>query len=387
MRIAIDLTSLLPQPTGVDNYLKQLVLNLSKIDHENQYMILINYEDRNVFQGMLPRNFTAIALCLRPRAVRLLFQQIILPVAAMGWNADVVHSPSFIMPLYRGGQRHVVTIHDMTFFSLPECHITLRRSSSYKRAVLWSIRRAHLVIAPSQSTKQHILDVIPDMAPDQIRVIPQGIGEEFRVYPEAEARRELSRLCLPSPYILYVGTIEPRKNLQRLVESYRTLLTKERLSEHLVLAGRLGWGYGELMQQLGSPELRGKVHLLGYVAQSDLPWLYAGARLFVYPSLQEGFGFPPLEAMACGVPTISSLSSSLAENLQGAAELVPPDDEDGLTAAMHQLLYDDVRRAKYRQEGLARIAKFRWEQTAQDTLNCYRDVGCSEELPASHARS
>ena len=385
MRIAIDLTSLLPQPTGVDNYLKQLVLHLCKVDHENQYLILINYEDRHVFQGMLPHNFTRVALCLRPRPVRLLFQQIALPVAAIGWNADVVHSPSFIMPLYRGGQRHVVTIHDMTFFSLPQCHITLRRSSFYKRAVLSSIRRAHMVIAPSYATKQHILDVIPDLAPDHIRVIPQGIGEEFRVYPQAEVRRELSRLCLPSLYILYVGTIEPRKNLQRLVESYRTLVIREGLSEHLVLAGRLGWGYGALMQQLDCPELRGKVHLLGYVTQSDLPWLYAGARLFVYPSLQEGFGFPPLEAMACGVPTISSLSSSLAENLQGAAELVPPDDEEALTAAIRQLLYDEVRREKYRQEGLARIAKFRWEETAQHTLNCYRDVGCSGESPAGHS--
>ena len=373
MKVAIDLTALLPEPTGVDNYMTSLVLGLGKVDDISRYKIFVNYEDRRLFHDRLPGNFTVVPLCFRPRPVRLLFQQVGLPAAAGAWGADVVHSPSFITPMFRGRSRHVLTVHDMTFFSLPGCHIPLRRSAPYRRAVLESIRRADIVIVPSNATRQAILEVMPQFNPQRIRVIPHGVGEEFRPLPE-DGVRNVSRLQLPPSYILYVGTIEPRKNLQRLVESYRKLRIKESIDEHLVLAGRLGWGYKELLAQLDDPALRETVHLIGYVSQSDLPSIYAHARLFVYPSIAEGFGFPPLEAMACGVPTISSASSSLAENLQGAAELIPSDDGEALTEAMSQLLHDEARRAKYREEGLARAAKFRWEETARHTLDCYREV-------------
>jgi glycosyltransferase involved in cell wall biosynthesis len=132
------------------------------------------------------------------------------------------------------------------------------------------------------------------------------------------------------------------------------------------------------LKQVESPELRGKVHLPGYIPQEELPWLYAGAKMFVYPSLQEGFGFPPLEAMACGVPTVSSLSSSLAENLRGAAELVPPEDIGALTDAMRRLLQDESLRAKRKAQGLERAAKYRWEETARQTVNCYLTVATNQ---------
>ena len=173
---------------------------------------------------------------------------------------------------------------------------------------------------------------MPDIRSERIHVIPAGVGEEFHLQAANDVQRARSRLKLNWPYILYVGTIEPRKNLQRLVESYERLIAKGGVREHLVLAGRLGWDYKGILEQINSPALRDRVHLPGYISQGDLPLLYAGARLFVYPSLEEGFGFPPLEAMACGVPTIASLSSSLAENLREAAELVPPDDTEALTA-------------------------------------------------------
>lgn len=141
-----------------------------------------------------------------------------------------------------------------------------------------------------------------------------------------------------------------------------------------MLVGRLGWGYDELLKQIDDLDLHNRVHLAGYVHQKDLPLLYAGAALFVYPSLQEGFGFPPLEAMACGAPTISSQTSSLTENLQGAAKLVPPNDPEPLTEAMHQLLNDKASREQHRREGFARALRFRWKETALRTLRCYQDV-------------
>jgi glycosyltransferase involved in cell wall biosynthesis len=153
-----------------------------------------------------------------------------------------------------------------------------------------------------------------------VRVIPAGIGEEFKVYPQGAIQKTLGRLGLPASYILYVGTIEPRKNLELLVQGYKRLVTMGKTKEHLVLAGRMGWGYDDLLKQIENSELQNLVHVVGYVDQKDLPLLYAGAILFVYPSLQVGFGFPPLEAMACGVPTISSQGSSLGENLQGCGK-------------------------------------------------------------------
>jgi len=372
MRIAIDFTAFIPQMTGVDTYMKQLVSNLAMVDRTNQYRIYHNHEDRRIFADNLPGNFSHTSLSARPRLLRLISQQGMLPVAASGWKADVVHSPSFIMPYLRGAARHVLTVHDMTSFSHPHCHIALRRSWLYRRMVLASLRRADAVVVPSRATRQAILEFLPDLQPDRIHVTVPGIGEEFRLSDPASVREVVARLKLPQPYILYVGTLEPRKNLPALVESYRRLVEAGAIKEHLVLAGKLGWGYEALLKQIQVPALRGRVRLAGYVDQKDLPAVYAGARLFVYPSLHEGFGFPPLEAMACGVPVISTRSSSLTENLEPGAELVAPDDVAGLAGAMQRLLTDDTLRAKRRGQGLEQARQYRWEQTARETVKSYQ---------------
>lgn len=374
MRIAIDLTALLPHATGVDNYLTRLVTHLGRVDPDNDYTVFLNYEDRRRFAGLLPGNFTVVPACLRPRPWRLLFQQVALPALARGLGVDLLHSPSFLMPLYRGRQRHVLTVYDVTFFTHPDCHIPLRRSRLYQRALLQSVRSADLVTVPSRFTQQGILDLMPGMRPERIKVIAPGVGEEFRPRTADEVRAAIKRLGLPASYVLYVGTIEPRKNLPRLVESYRQLVAERGIVEHLVLAGRLGWDYDEVLSRIAAPALRERVHVVGYIDQNDLPWLYAGARLFVYPSLEEGFGFPPLEAMACGVPTISSRTSSLLENLQGAAELVDPADGRKLTEAMGRLLEDEGRRAGLREQAFSRVRQFRWEHTARQTLACYKEL-------------
>jgi glycosyltransferase involved in cell wall biosynthesis len=371
MRIAIDVTALLPLKTGIDTYLTQLVFHLAKVDMRNEYMILHNHEDRRLFAGNLPPNFGLLSICVRPRPIRLFSQQIAFPAATAIWKADIVHSPSFIMPYLRGSARHVLTVHDMTSFSHPNCHIPLRRSEIYKRILFASLHRTDLVIVPSQSTREAILKFLPDFQPDRIHVTVPGIGEEFRLCDRALVQEVAARLTLPQPYILYVGTLEPRKNLPMLVESYRRLVETGTIKEHLVLAGKLGWGYESLLKQIKVPALRGKVHLAGYVDRKALPAVYAGARLFVYPSLHEGFGFPPLEAMACGVPVISTQTSSLVENLKEAAELVEPNDVQGLAEAMRRVLTDDVRWAALRAQGLERASRYRWEQTARETLNVY----------------
>ena len=183
IRIVFDLTALLPQETGVDRYLIELVTHLGKIDQSNQYRIYINWEDRHRFDGQLPGNFQVLVCSRRARLVRLFFQQVLLPILAMWWGADVVHSPSFIIPMMRGRQRHVLTVHDMTSFTLPGCHTRLHDSSASRQLVLCSIRRAHLVIVPSASTQKDIYHWLPAISRTKVRVIPHGIGEEFKIYP------------------------------------------------------------------------------------------------------------------------------------------------------------------------------------------------------------
>lgn len=374
MRVGIDLTALLPMATGVDVALRGLVTALATVDRDTRYSIFVNREDAALFAGTLPSNFALAALSRRPRPARLAFQQVLLPLYAAARRLDVVHSPSFIMPMIRGRTRHLLTIHDMTSFSLPDYHIPLRRSAGYRHAVLASIRRADLVTTPSEFVRRDLLTRAPDVPPERVRVLGWGIGDEFRPRPEAEARVALDHLGLPWPYVLYVGAVQPRKNLSCLLEAYRRLIAAGDVDEHLVIAGPLAWDLEAVLPGLDEPTLRARVHRTGYVSARDLPWLYAGARLFVFPSFEEGFGFPPLEAMACGVPTVSSEGSSLVENLEGAAELVPPDAPDALVAAMRRLLVDDDERQRRSALGIVRAARFRWDETARRARDCYYEL-------------
>jgi len=375
LRVGIDLTALLPSPTGVDNYLERLVGALAAIDSQTRYTVFVNAEDRRRLAEPLPDNFEVLGRCLRPRPVRLLFQQLLLPAFSVTRRLDVLHSPSFIMPMVRSRPRHLLTVYDMTFFSHPACHERLRRSAPYRRAIVLSLRRADLVTVPSESAAGEVVHYVPEVPRSRLRVVPPGIGEEFRPAPAADVDRVRRQLGLDRPYLLYLGTIEPRKNLVRLVEAFSALAAGGQIEEDLVLAGKLGWGYEPVLEAIRHGGCGSRVRRVGYVAREDLPALLSGARIFVYPSLAEGFGFPPLEAMACGVPTIAARSTSLAENLEGAAELVPADDAPALAAAILKVLRDPGVRSALRERGRERAARFRWQRTAELTADCYRALG------------
>lgn len=378
-RIAIDLTALLPNVSGVDRYMLAMVSSLPSLELEHKYVLFINVEDRERIQSLLsglshgPSRFGLIAATRRSRVMRLIWQQSILPLAVKAMNIDIVHSPSFLMPMARGGAGHILTVHDMTSFLLPTYHPWYRRGRTYEWAVRNSIRRADLVSVPSTATRDDVLRAVPEKDPGDVRVIPCGLSAAFTPRSHADCAPVLARLGLHRPYILYVGTLDPRKNLARLIDAYVEICQRGSVREHLVIAGQPGWRGGISWENV-PPALRERVHEIGYVADADLPFLYAGATVFAYPSLMEGFGFPPLEAMACGAPVIASNLSALRENLEGAACLVSPQDTSSIAAALERMVVDVQMQSHYRDAGLRHAARYRWDSFAQSTAACYDEI-------------
>jgi glycosyltransferase involved in cell wall biosynthesis len=374
LRVGIDLTPLLPVPTGVDQYLVEIVRAISRMDRETLFFVLVNWEDRKRLAGGLGKNFTVVPVATRARLVRFLSQQFLLPMLAAALRFQVIHSTSFLMPFFRGKSSHVLTVFDTTMLDLPDCHNWYRRSFPFRAAVAMSIRRADLILVPSRHVQQEVLPRLPAGADEgRVRVVPLGVGDRFSP-PESLNRQGLppSLRGIPS-YVLFVGTIEPRKNVETLLEGYRRAVQGSRLEEHLVLTGKHGWGRDPRRVLDKMPEVRGRVHFTGYVDPETLLALYRNAKLFIYPSKEEGFGLPPLEAMACGVPTVAADTSSLRENLRGAATLIPPGDPEALRAALVRVLGNPELRETLRREGQVRARRFTWEQAARLTLDGYRE--------------
>jgi glycosyltransferase involved in cell wall biosynthesis len=372
MRVAIDLTALLPQRTGVDTYMLGMVRALAEIDRETHYSLYVNRADAPALRG-LPRNFSVRRASLRPRLIRLAFQQLLLPLAAATRGVDVVHSPAFISPLVRGRQRHLLTIHDLTSFSIPEAHTRLHRSSAYRALVARSIRAADRVSVPSAWVASELRERFPEIG-GRVRVDPPGIGSHFRPQSETEVAPVLARLGIEAPYLLFVGTLQPRKNVLGLLAAYRLLVERRPDTPRLALVGASGWGDGALRSVISDPLLQDRIVLPGYVSASDLPALYGGATIFLFPSLAEGFGFPPLEAMASGTPVVASDSSSLTENLAGAAELVPATDAGALAATIERLLADRGARETLAARGLERARRFSWAELGRRMAANYAEL-------------
>jgi glycosyltransferase involved in cell wall biosynthesis len=233
-----------------------------------------------------------------------------------------------------------------------------------------SVHRARRILAVSESTKRDLIQCY-DLSPDKVDVVYNGVDPAFRPLPSdkiAPFRREAD---LPERFMLFVGTLEPRKNVVGLLEAYARL-PKGR--PPLMLVGGKGWLYDEIFARVEALELTREVHFVGFVAAETLPLWYNAADLFVYPSLYEGFGLPALEAMACGTPVITSTASSLPEVVGDATRLVDPSDTDGLAATMAQLLGSREQREQMRVAGLAQASKFSWEKTAIQTAHCFRQA-------------
>ena len=302
-------------------------------------------------------------------AVRSVWMQFVLPGVLRRVRPDLAHFTNYLAPLFCPVP-YVVSVHDMSLSLLPECH-TLKKRLLTSTFVPSVARGARLVLTPSESTRHDVVRLL-GIDPARVRSIPYAPPPGFG--PVAAGPEGLATAYgLRPPYFLYVGTIEPRKNLERTLRAFARLAAAHP-DHRFVLAGQIGWGCEGVLREAARPELKDRVQVLGYVAEDDLPLLYAHAEALVYPSLYEGFGLPVVEAMACGCPVITSNGSSLSEVAGDAALLVDPHDEGALAAALEAVAGDAALRAALRERGLAHVARYTWARTARETALAYRDA-------------
>jgi glycosyltransferase involved in cell wall biosynthesis len=350
---------------GMTWYIYNLLAHLPEADRGIRYTAFLSEKDYGGSPGLkLQRSRLPTD---RP-AVRIVWEQLIQPSVARRAGLDLIHGLAFVGPM-GSGCPFTVTVHDLSFLFYPQGFRTLNRLYLRLFARL-SARRARRVIAVSESTKRDVVEQY-GVAPEKVDVVYNGVDPVFRPLPADQVSAFRAHRGLPDHFILFVGTLEPRKNIARLLQAYAQLPGAR---PPFMFVGGKGWFYDEIFTLVERLELGTEVHFVGYVPADDLPMWYNAADLFVYPSLYEGFGLPPLEAMACGTPVVTSTASSLPEVVGQAALLVDPADTGALARAIERGLADADLRAQMRAEGLARVAGFSWRETARRTADSYRQA-------------
>lgn len=371
MRIGIDATALPPQPVGAGNYIIQLIRALSALEPEDEYVIFAQKSGRTLIDLPTSRRFHWQVVEDMTPAVRLMWEQTVLPRLTRQAKIDVLHSLHYTKPLWPGCAS-VVTFHDMTFFLYPHLHTRSKRIF-FPIATRMSARQAKAIIADSESTRQDIIRLLR-VSEEKVFTVLLGVDPSFRPIKDSALKKRIEEhYHLPDKFILYLGMVEPRKNLPMLIRAYNELVERG-AEEHLVVAGRFGWMYEDIFRLVELFGLKDRVHFTGYVSQNDLPVVYNLARVFVYPTLYEGFGLPPLEAMACGVPVITTNVSSLPEIVGDAGILIPANDRVALVNALENVLNNREISAELAAKGPQRAAQFTWERTARQTLKVYQHV-------------
>jgi glycosyltransferase involved in cell wall biosynthesis len=373
MKIGIDASLNVGEKAGVGSYTASLIEGLAAVDSRNKYVLypFFYYIFDPDFKSLRPpaANFSVHFQALPDRWIRFLWNRSRIPRHLLLGKLDVLHSTTFCAPAKHFGKL-VVTIYDISFLRYPEHHTEANRIHCL-RGTLDAARWADRIIAISEHTKRDLIEYL-NIKEERINVALGAARREFHPRPECEVQTCLrERWQLYKPYLLSVGTVEPRKNTRLLIRSYCSLPAEIREQYPLVLAGGKGWLSSNLyawVQELGAGST---VKLLGYVPQADLPLLYCGAACFLYPSLYEGFGLPPLEAMACGTPVITSNTSSLPEVVGDAGILIDPRSEIELKEAIRKVLDKPGLCQEMSRKSLQRASLFSWEKTAKETLRVY----------------
>jgi glycosyltransferase involved in cell wall biosynthesis len=362
--LGFDATTLVGRLSGVGYYTARLLEGLAGAAGKGIVERLVVLSNREV--PPFPHNGNVEVHTWGRFGVRSVWMQAVLPWILRRVRPDLVHFTNYLAPL-ACPVPYVVSIHDMTMTLFPECHTAKKRLLT-STLVPRIARGAHLVLAPSESTRRDVVRLL-GLDPQRVRVVPYAPGPGFG--PVTADRERLAAYGLRGPYFLYVGTLEPRKNLARTLRAFATLSSS--LPDHrFVLVGQRGWNCDDVLREVEASA--GRALVLGYVSEEDLPQMYAQATALVYPSLYEGFGLPVVEAMACGTPVITSRGSSLEEIGGDAALLVDPLDERALADAMHAVATDAALADGLRRRGLQAARRYDWSRTARETAEAYREA-------------
>ncbi|MCG3211323.1 MAG: D-inositol-3-phosphate glycosyltransferase [Anaerolineae bacterium] len=307
--------------------------------------------------------------------VRIFWEQFIQPLALRRAGIDLLHALAFVAPA-ASPCPYVVTVYDLSFIRYPEAFRPFNRW--YLRYFTGrTVQRARAVIAISESTRQDVINFL-GVPPERVHTIYCGSDAAFQPLPLAQIDAFKAAQNLPADFVLFLGTLEPRKNIEGLIRAYALWRKQQPSAPPLIIAGGQGWYYQHIFNLVKELNLTDTIRFPGYVPQESLPLWYNAASLFVYPSHFEGFGLPVLEAMACGTPVITSTAASLPEVAGNAARLIDPGDAPDLAAAMAQVYNQPELRQHMTAAGLARAAQFSWQATAQNTVAIYQKVTANE---------
>jgi glycosyltransferase involved in cell wall biosynthesis len=367
MRIAIDARKL--HDFGIGTYIRNLLRQLARLDTESEYVLLCQERDKPV-AGALGPNFRSLVNDSPSYSLR---EQVSVPAALRREHPDVFHAPHYVLPVLTRCPS-VVTIHDCIHLMFPQ-YLPNRAAYVYARASIWSAaRKSTRILTVSESSKRDILRFF-DVPPEKITVIYNAIDERFRQQPsDDEVIRVQERFQLHGDFVMYAGNVKPHKNLERLIEAFHLVRHEAGLDVKLVVIGDEVSKYAELRRAVHRHNLHKYVRFLGFMPDETLAVLYRLAAVFVFPSLYEGFGLPPLEAMASGAPVVTSNVSSLPEVAGDAALLVDPYDPRAIADGIRRVLTDPALHAGLRERGLRRAAEFSWEQSVQRVRDIYREV-------------
>lgn len=367
MRIAIDARKL--RDFGIGTYIRNILMELSRLDRDTEYVVLCRPDD--IESGdVLGRNFRMVPETAPTYSVA---EQFKIPLSLAREGVQMVHEPHYVLPpLLRC--RSVVTIHDCIHLMFPE-YLPNRLAYFYAKSSMWAAsRKSDRILTVSEASKRDILRFF-DVPPEKVVVIYNAIDERF-LAPANPERMDLvkKRYQLDHPFVLYVGNIKPHKNIERLIASFGRARTQCDDNLKLIIIGDEISKYPGLRQQVHRHKLDKHVRFLGFQPMETLAAFYRLARAFVFPSLYEGFGLPPLEAMACGAPVVTSNVSSLPEVAGGAALLVDPYDEEAIANGIVRAVTDDALRGELIELGKQRARTFSWNQSVQKIHEIYMQV-------------
>ena len=369
MKIALDVSAVPPRIAGAGRYIAELAARLPERGEETT---LVTRRDDAIRWRERSPQATVASIVPNARAARLTYEAWVLGTSQTTRAVDLWHGPHYTMPR-RGSTPTVVTIHDLTFFTNPEWH-ERTKVTFFRRAITFASQHARVLVLVSAFSARVLEEILPAHAP--IVVAPLGVDlEHFETHgPDDEAILGRHSLGVDVPYVLFVGTAEPRKGLDVLLEAFREVARENREVE-LWLAGQAGWGIGPLATQLDAHPFKERIRQLGFVDEDLLPALYRRARVVAYPSRGEGFGLPVLEAMACGASVVTTEGTAMAEVSGGAARLVPSGDAEALASSLLAGLNEDAAaRDSAGTLGRARAEQFTWDACVDQHLVAYRQA-------------